>query len=69
MNLRELAGVIERNDRGKQDLEVRSSEIRVSDDGVLIVDGKRMRPNYWMVSPRRQGGGLFRRPGLLLDGN
>lgn len=28
MNLRELAGVVERNDRGKQDLEVRSNEIR-----------------------------------------
>lgn len=48
MNLRELAGVIERNDRGKQDLEARSNEIRVSENRVLIIDGKQMWPNDWV---------------------
>lgn len=47
MNLRELANVVERNDRGKADIEVRSNEIKVSEDGVLIVDGQKLWPSDW----------------------
>lgn len=42
MNLRELAGVVARNDYGMQDLGVRSNEIRISE--ILTSSLSRARP-------------------------
>ncbi len=59
MNLRDLANVVARDDVGKQDIEVRSNEIKVSEDGVLIVDGQKLWPSDWawylMINRASQG--------------
>ena len=48
MNLADLAGLVEKADQGKQDIDVRASDLTVSESGDLMVgETTRLRPNDW----------------------
>ena len=48
MRLKDLAGLVERSDQGKADIEVKSSALSVNEAGELVVGGERtFRPNDW----------------------
>ncbi len=47
MNLSDLATLVAKANQGKQDIEVKSSELMVNEAGELVVGGRSMTPNDW----------------------
>ena len=48
MNLKELAGLVDKSDQGKADIEVKSASLSVNEGGELVVNGETAyRPNDW----------------------
>lgn len=48
MYLADLAGLVEKSDQGKQDIEVKSSDLWVNESGELVVGSEtRLHPNDW----------------------
>jgi|GEM_PF-4917413 len=47
MKLIELAGLVENNDRGKIDIDVKASDLSVNESGELVLADRELRPHDW----------------------
>ncbi len=47
MKLSGLVKIVEQNDEGKEDIEVKSAALRVNETGDLVFEGREFKPNDW----------------------